>query len=208
MVLRANGRALEDIARQTKISQPTISRLINKYTKIGLEALVKELTEQKPIIKKAVTAEQISELKTAFANATNSRDRCRLQVLLLRAKGLSVKKTSDLTGYSQTHVTYLEKNYLNNGLQDIFIRKKIKQKSPEIKYQFTEVQKAEIKAACKTVTDKRIAVRLEALYLRCCGEKIDKIAEKTEVSKSTVMRTIAKYSKDGLESVIHWRRNK
>lgn len=124
LVLRANGRALEDIARQTKISQPTISRLINKYTKIGLEALVKDLTEQKPIIKKTVTAEQISELKTAFANATNSRNRCRLQVLLLRAKGLSVKETSDLTGYSQTHVTYLEKNYLNNGLQDIFIRKK------------------------------------------------------------------------------------
>lgn len=208
LLLRANGKSLENIAKETNISQPTISRLIKRYSDIGLTATIKELADQKETVKREFTAEQVSELKTAFLDATNLRDRCRLQVLLLRAKGLSIKDISELTGYSLAHVSYLEKNFLSNGLEDVLVRKRVKQESQEIKYQFTEAQKAEIEAAYRKVKNKRIAVRLKALYLRCHGEKIDKIAEETGVSKSTVTRTIAKYSKDGLESVVRWRRNK
>lgn len=208
LLLRANGKSLENIAKKTNISQPTISRLIKRYSDIGLAAIIRELKNQKEVVKREFTDEQVSELKTAFSGATNLRDRYRLQALLLRAKGLSVKETSELTGYSPTHVSYIEKNFLDNGLADVLVRKKVKQKSQEIKYQFTGAQKVEIEAACKTVKNKRIAVRLEALRLRCYGEKIDKIVEETGASKSTVMRTIAKYSKDGLESVIRWRRNR
>ena len=80
----------------------------------------------------------------------------------------------------------------------------------EMRYKFSEEQKAEIKRAQRANRDKKIDKRLEVLELRNEGKSEAEIVAKTGFHRSHICNLIKKYFEEGLESVSekHYRGNR
>ena len=71
----------------------------------------------------------------------------------------------------------------------------------EMKYKFSEEQRAEIKAARRATRDKQIEKRLEVLELRSEGKSEAEIVAKTGFHRSHVCNLIKKYFEEGLQEI-------
>lgn len=204
LLLRAKGKPLNDIASEMKVDPATVSRLIQKYNAIGLNELVKQINKYpKPKQNFKLTSDQSAEVEQMYNNSSCAKDCRRLQMILLRAKGMTFKEIANITGYNKSSLMRLTKKYQCEGISSITGKsKRGKRRYAAHKYHFTAEQKAEINATCKTVTNKRVAARLEALRLRCLGENIPDIADKVGLHATSVMIVIRKYHTEGLKAVI------
>ncbi|MGO2723346.1 MAG: helix-turn-helix domain-containing protein [Lactobacillus sp.] len=65
------------------------------------------------------TENQINELKTTFEHHENARAIRRVQVVLLRAQGHSIKQVTAVTGASKAKISRLTCKYFAEGLEGL-----------------------------------------------------------------------------------------
>lgn len=77
------------------------------------------------------------------------------------------------------------------------------------RYQFTEAEAAEIRAARKNNKDKKVENRLRALEMRAEGRKHREISEATGFHAQYITMLVARYRTDGIEGIAgnHYRGN-
>ena len=194
LYLRAQGQSYKHIAAKTGFSNATIARILQAYHKNGLDTQL--LPTLQPQCMK-LTPEQICEVEMACKTNTDKNVSRRLEVLHLRAQEKTRAEITNKTGFSDSSISKLLRIYRKSGI-DAVMKIQLVPKTQEQSIKFTQEQVAEI----KTVTNKRIALRLEVLLLRAQGKSYEEITEKTGFARSTIAQFVQKYREIGLDAII------
>lgn len=208
--LYAHGIPNKDAMEQTGFSRATIQRYVYKYRVNGLKSLISEIktlgcrapTSSNKRCCKRFLQEQIGELKNASVMVKDRRTARRLKAILLRAEGYTLKEVAKITGYNPNFISVITRSYQKNGITAVMGKSRPKKYFVAYKHKFTTEQKAEIMAARKTVIDKKVATRLEVLWLRAEHKSLPEIAELTGFHVMYITKLIKKYQEDGLTTFL------
>lgn len=83
----------------------------------------------KPIPKQTV------EIEAKMKSVTNKTHYRRLQAVMLRGKGHTVKETAEITGFTPKTVTDCTRKYLEDGIEELFIERRGGRRSENMTYQ-------------------------------------------------------------------------
>lgn len=80
------------------------------------------------------TPEQTTELETVMKLTTKSTHYRRLQAVILRGKGHTVKETAEITGFTPKTVTDLNRKYLEGGIDELLSERRGGRRSENMTY--------------------------------------------------------------------------
>lgn len=198
LYLCAKGESASSAARRLGISHQTVQRIVSRYKENGLDAVIETARAFDRKRKAALTPAQVSELREMLETVTDDRAARCFRALLLYGEGKTVREAAAEAGVATASMYNFINRYQENGAVGLY-RHKRPFAAP--KHKFTIQQKAEIESALKTVTEKRAAKKLKALWLRTEGWNLPEIAEATGIHTATLTQIIRKYQENGLVAV-------
>lgn len=117
VLLRMQGMANKQAAKETGMAKSTAADTFCAYKKGGLAALQAHAASKiySPRASK-FTEEQTQEVLQAFYHARRLKDQAKLEILVLRSRNKTFQEIHEATGFSMGAITREINNYLQHGL--------------------------------------------------------------------------------------------